>query len=289
MKKFWIYILVSFGFGWLCQALAILAAAAAPAGLLYTALLAVCMFAPLLGTLAACGGLGKRAGIRWKPVLRGQMRWWLAAWFGPAVVTALGTALYFLLLPARFDGSLTTLNAAMAGTATALPAGLLLLIEVLQAVTYAPFINMLVAIGEEVGWRGWMTPFLCGRLGRKNGLVLSGVIWGAWHWPIIMLIGYNYGAGYWGAPFTGAAMMCLACVGLGIGLSFVYEKTDCIWAPALGHGAFNAIAGGLGLFLLAPDYAQSLILGPTPLGLIAGIPMLALGAFLLFRKAPEKS
>ena len=53
MKKFWIYILVTFGFGWLCQGFGILSLSIDPTGLAYTGLLAVCMFAPLFGTLAA--------------------------------------------------------------------------------------------------------------------------------------------------------------------------------------------------------------------------------------------
>ncbi len=285
MKKFWIYILVTFGFGWLCQGLAVLAVARDTTGLAYTALLSLCMFAPLLGTLAANGGLGKRAGIGWKPVLRGRTRWWLGAWFGPVVLAIAGGALFFLLLPARFDGSLSLLNEQIAAQGLPIPASVMVLVGLLQAVTYAPFFNMLFALGEEVGWRGWMTPVLTERLGRRRGLILSGVIWGAWHWPIILLAGYNFGTGYWGAPFTGAATMCLSCVALGILLSLLYDKTRCIWAPALAHGAFNA-AAGLTLYFL-PAGTTAMILGPTPLGLVAGLPMLALGAWVLFRKPPE--
>lgn len=84
MKKFWIYILVTFGMGWLMQGLGILSLNFDPTGLAYTGLLAICMFAPLFGTLAANGGIGRKAGIRWKPRLKGKVRWWLSAWFGPA-------------------------------------------------------------------------------------------------------------------------------------------------------------------------------------------------------------
>lgn len=84
MKKFWIYILVTFGIGWLMQGLGILSLNFDPTGLAYTGLLAICMFAPLFGTLAANGGIGRKAGIRWKPRLKGKVRWWLSAWFGPA-------------------------------------------------------------------------------------------------------------------------------------------------------------------------------------------------------------
>lgn len=284
MKKFWIYILVTFGFGWLMQGLAILSTGFDATGLVYTALLSLCMFAPMLGVLTAEGGLKKiRSGIRWKLHLKGCVRWWLAAWFLPAALAILGAAVYFLLFPARFDASSPVLTAQLAATGSPLPGWVIAIIGFIQSVTYAPFINMFFALGEETGWRGWMTPFLTTRMKPKKALILSGIIWGAWHWPIIMLAGYNFGSGYWGAPFTGGLVMCVSCVALGILLSHLYEKTDSVWAPALGHGAFNAVAG-IGTFFLTENALSSTILGPTPLGLIAGLPLFLLASFLLFSR-----
>lgn len=286
MKKFWIYILVTFGFGWLCQGLGMLSSDIDPTGLAYTGLLALCMFAPMFGVLAAEGGLKKaRSGIRWKPGIKGRVRWWLAAWFVPVVITVLGAAVFFLLFPSHFDPTMPAVAAQIAAQGLPIPAWVIMLVAVIQCVTYAPFLNMFFALGEETGWRGWMTPFLAARMERKNALVLSGVIWGVWHWPIILLAGYNFGTGYWGAPFTGALEMCLACVALGILLSFLYEKTNSIWAPALAHGAINA-AAGIGSYFL-PVGTTSMILGPTPLGLVAGIPLFLLAAWVFFRK-PRK-
>lgn len=281
MKKFWIYILVTFGLGWLLQGLSILSLSWEPSGLLYTALLALCMFAPLAGTWLASGGLKREiSGVAWTLGISGKtIGWWLAAWFGPAVVAVLGAALYFLLFPSRFDGALSALNAQLLAQGYSVSPWVIAGVSLVQAITYAPFINMFFALGEEVGWRGWMTPFLCQRVGRKKGLILSGVIWGAWHWPVILLVGYNFGSGYWGAPFTGALVMCLSCAALGILLSLLYEKTESVWSPALAHGAFNA-AAGMGSVCLTPG-TTALILGPTPLGLIAGIPLYLLAAGLL--------
>ena len=284
MKKFWIYILVTFGFGWLMQGLAVLSSSIDPTGLVYTALLSVCMFAPLFGVLATEGGLKKaRSGICWRPGIKGRVRWWLAAWFVPAVLAIFGAALYFLLFPNRFDSSTPALTAQLAATGSPLPGWVIAVVGLIQSVTYAPFINMFFALGEEVGWRGWMTPFLAERMDKQKALVLSGVIWGAWHWPVILFAGYNFGTGYWGAPFTGALEMCLACVALGIFFSFLYEKTNSIWAPALAHGAVNA-ATGIGSYFL-PAGTTSMILGPTPLGLVAGIPLFLLAVWICFKHA----
>lgn len=283
MRKFWIFILVSFGGGWLLQGLGILSLNYNATGLVYQALISLCMFAPLAGVWIAGGGLKKeKSGLEWVPRFQGRGRWWLAAWFGPALVTVLGMAVFFLLFPGRFDGAMSLIRRQLSAQNLPLSPWLLVAVSLIQCLSYAPFVNMFFALGEEAGWRGFMTPFLTEKLGRAKGLVLSGILWGAWHWPLILLAGYNFGSGYWGAPFTGALLMCLSCTALGILLSLLYEKCGSVWAPALAHGAFNAVAG-LGIYFLSADFAGRTLLGPTPLGLVAGIPMYLLAARVLFR------
>lgn len=55
------------------------------------------------------------------------------------------------------------------------------MITFVQAITFAPFINMLVALGEEVGWRGVMFQYLKDKLGITKGRIVGGAIWGCWH------------------------------------------------------------------------------------------------------------
>ena len=281
-RRFIIFLLVTFGFGWLMQGLGI-----ALGGVWFTVCLSVNMFAPLLGVLISHGGLKKdRTGIGWRPQIPGRFRWYAAAWFGPIALSLLGAAVFYLLFPARFDGSMSALASQLeaakaAGQDIPLSPPLLAVITLLQSISYAPFINMLLAVGEETGWRGYMTPCLISRFGRTRGLVLSGIIWGAWHWPVIILAGYNFGKGYPAYPLPGMLAMCVSCTALGVLLSYLYERTDCIWAPALGHGAFNA-AAGIGTVFLRPGIT-SMVLGPTPLGLAAAIPMYALALWLLIQ------
>ncbi len=285
-KRFWCFFAVTFGLGWLMQGLGMLLG-----GVWFTVCVSVSMFAPLAGVLVSHGGLKKaRTGIGWKPVMPGNFRRYLAAWFGPMVLSVLGAAVFYALLPARFDGSMSALlaQAEAAGQELPFPPAVLAAVSFFQAISYAPFINMLLAVGEETGWRGYMAPYLTARFGRVKGLILTGAIWGAWHWPIIALAGYNFGTGYPAYPLPGLFAMCVSCAALGVLLSFLYEKTGCVWAPALGHGAFNA-AAGIGAFFLAPGTAST-VLGPTPLGLLAGLPMYALAVWVLLRKrTPEKN
>ena len=256
-------------------------------GMAYTALLSLSMFAPMLAAVLSGAGL---RGMGWKPRLRGKLRWVLAAWFGPAILGAAGAALYFLLVPQALDLNFSYIRAALGAEQIALmeAGGMTLtryaLDSCIAALTYAPLINMGFAIGEEAGWRGVMYPALKRRLGTAGGRIAGGVIWGIWHWPIMLLAGYEYGFAYWGAPVTGPLLFCVIASAMGILLDFLYEKTDCIWMSALCHGAINAFAG-VPTLVLNPAYANGLLLGPLMVGLIGGLPMILLAAVLCVRDA----
>ena len=146
---------------------------------------------------------------------------------------------------------------------------------------------MFPALGEEVGWRGYMMPRLKERFGLLNGRLLGGVVWGVWHWPLMLLVGYEYGTNYLGAPLLGLVVWCVVCFALNTLLDILYEKTESIWVPAIAHGAFNAIAA-LPQVLVTPADAYYNVLGPMPIGLIAALPMLAAAVWLTLREMKQE-
>lgn len=287
-KQLRTYLLWAFGLAWPLQLLASWFAVQKGNATAFTYILALVMFAPLAAALLA--GMPLRD-FGWKPGLRGNIRWYLAAWLLPGLLCALGAALYFLLFPAHFDGTGAAYLASLPEeaqqqlAAQGLPTSVLLLISVLAAMTYAPFLNAIFALGEEAGWRGFLTPRLTERFGRVRGLLLSGVIWGVWHWPVIVFAGYEYGLAYWGAPLLGPLLFCVITTALGILLSLLYEKTGSVWAPALAHGAFNAFAAIPSLFLV-PGSAYQQTVGPYAVGVIGGLPLLLTALAVLLKKRP---
>ena len=254
----------------------------------------VSMFCPLVAVLAAKRiVLHQPTGIGWK--VRGKRRYWLAAWFGPAVFTVLAALLYFAVFSSRLDLSGSWLVTAYGGEMDAETlrsqlgvSNLSYMLETgLFAITLAPPINMLFAVGEEAGWRGYMMPQLKERFGLLNGRLLGGVIWGVWHWPIMLLTGYEYGTNYLGAPMLGLVVWCVVCFALNTLLDWLYEKTGCIWVSAIAHGAFNAVAA-LFTVLTYPADAYYNVLGPTPIGLIGMLPMLAAAVWLTLRQVKQE-
>jgi membrane protease YdiL (CAAX protease family) len=145
------------------------------------------------------------------------------------------------------------------------------------------FVNLVPALGEELGWRGWLLPKLM-PLGTFRALLLSGVIWGLWHAPLVLL-GYNYP----GLPgWLGLTMMVGFTVIIGTIFGWLRLRSQSVWPAALAHGSLNAAAGFSLVFAAADqsiDTAQATILGWSgwlvPIALIA-----VLVATKQFKRAP---
>ena len=155
-------------------------------------------------------------------------------------------------------------------------------IVVVQSITYAPIINMFIALGEEVGWRGFLYPELEKSFGKTGSWIIGGAIWGAFHFPMMIIAGYEYGTDYPGFPFVGMIVFAVFCIALGLIHEVVYDKSKCIWYPALLHGATNACTFSLMFYNVNnPERAGRLmILGPAFNGLIGMIPLLIAAVIL---------
>ncbi len=140
----------------------------------------------------------------------------------------------------------------------------------------APWINAAVAAGEEFGWRGYLLPKLVDLTGLRPALVISGIIWGCWHWPLILL-GYEYGFGYWSAPWSGLLLFCVFTTAVGTCLAWLTLREGSIWPAALGHGALNSVAG---LPLLFVAGTPNLLIGPATMGALALLPWLVVAVVL---------
>lgn len=241
------------------------------------------MFVPTLGVLLSGSNL---TGMGWNPQIRKNIKTILIAWFAPAILTSVGAALYFLIFPSHFDLSGSSL-AAIAGKealeqleAQGISYSMYVLICVISCLTCAPPINAFFSLGEEIGWRGFLYPQLKARFGRKKGCLLGGVIWGAWHWPVIWLIGYEYGTEYAGFPVVGMLLFCIVTVAMGILCDWLYEQSGSIWLPSICHGTINA-AATIPLAVCISGTGSARLLGPPPVGIIAVLPFLAVSVILL--------
>jgi uncharacterized protein len=131
-------------------------------------------------------------------------------------------------------------------------------------------INAIFALGEEIGWRGFLQKEF--DLGLWKSGLLIGAIWGLWHAPLVIQ-GYNFPQN----PMLGVLMMIVACAPLGLIMSYFVQRSGSVISAAFFHGVFNAVAG-LGLLVLDTyvDYIHN------PFGITAIIVYSSLALFLYF-------
>ena len=248
-------------------------------------ILAAAMFAPalcnILTRLITKEGFSN---MYLRPRFKGHMKTYLLLYFGPAILLFLSGAIYFLIFPASFDPELTALKEMAASSGKrGLSASDLMLLQALTFVIAGPIVNIIPTMGEELGWRGYLLPKLRMFLSDRAALVITGAIWGFWHLPVIVM-GHNYGTGYWGYPWLGILAMTVFCVVLGTIEGYVSIKLQSAIPAAMIHSTVNAGAA-LPIYLLKGSYHT--LLGPAMTGLIGGLPFIVL-AVVLFIKAGSK-
>jgi membrane protease YdiL (CAAX protease family) len=96
------------------------------------------------------------------------------------------------------------------------------------------FTLLVVAVGEELGWRGWLLPALQERFSPLISSILIGVFWGLWHFPLYVTGGYSE------PPYMVFAKVGL-CIFLSILFTFLHNRSHGnVLAAILLHAALNS-------------------------------------------------
>ena len=219
--------------------------------------------------------LARREGLRLRVWARPN-RWWLAAWLLPvlfslaSIVASLPLDSYVGLAELK-----ETIIARAESGAPNPPEWALWTALIVQGLLAGATINLLFALGEELMWRGYLWE-RTRELGFWPASLYIGVVWGAWHAPLVYFLGYNYPD----HRFLGVFFMVIFTVLLTPWMLYLREKGGAALVPALFHGALNAVAG---ISLLV--FARTNDLLPGMLGL-GGFVMLALANLYLRRWVP---
>ena len=147
-----------------------------------------------------------------------------------------------------------------------------LLLQLVNAAVAGLTINAAVALGEEIGWRGLMYKVLYPRYGLVVSTLVIGVVWGLWHAPLILFLGYSL-------PHhrnaVGIAMYCAVTTSWTLILLLLRRGSGSVLPTAIMHGTINALAG-----LMVLTYPNVDELYVIPVGLASLIASLIVGAVL---------
>jgi membrane protease YdiL (CAAX protease family) len=123
--------------------------------------------------------------------------------------------------------------------------------------------GFILAFGEELGWRGYLLTRLV-QTGWPFPLLLSGVIWGVWHFPLIVLTGYAHGA-----VTLSLIMFTFLTASFGVFIGWLRLASGSVLVAAMAHASFNGFVqdffgasfaadqawfwiGDYGVFILVP-------------------------------------
>jgi membrane protease YdiL (CAAX protease family) len=137
------------------------------------------------------------------------------------------------------------------------------------AMTGIPLAGLASTFGEEVAWRGVLLRAWV-QYGKRRAAVLSGLVWGVWHLPVILASIHTYPP-----TFLGLLLALIFFVLWGIVQSYAVFKSGSIWVAAFLHGLLNSVyAFGLTYLVYPEDKIWSFGLGIY--GLLCLVPVVLL-------------
>jgi membrane protease YdiL (CAAX protease family) len=116
-----------------------------------------------------------------------------------------------------------------------LPLGLTLILFVLLTATVGLIAKLGRALGEEIGWRGFLVPELAKVLPFPMVGLVSGLMWAAYHYPVLLFADYNNGVP---KPY---ALICFTLMVIfgSIVMAWLVLRARSLWPAAILHASHN--------------------------------------------------
>lgn len=167
---------------------------------------------------------------------RGQVRYW---WVGYGLPIGYGLVAYSIIWLTGLGRIDLTIFRQQALQQVDLPLQslvLYLLGYLLIMTTGVLAVGCVQALGEEIGWRGFLVPALYQHYSFTQTSWISGLIWVLWHSPLILFADYNNA----GAP-RWFGLLCFVVMVLGVSFVFAWLrlKSGSLWPAVLLHASHN--------------------------------------------------
>jgi uncharacterized protein len=91
------------------------------------------------------------------------------------------------------------------------------------------------ALGEEIGWRGFLVPELVKTTSFTTTALITGLVWAFWHYPILIWGDYNAGTPTW----YGLTCFTVLVFGASFIFAWVRLKSGSLWTGAILHASHN--------------------------------------------------
>jgi membrane protease YdiL (CAAX protease family) len=203
------------------------------------------------GTLRSGMGLNVR-GLMWCPALAAfatlrlnrrsfsELGWcWISkyqwqSWFIPLLYSSIAYVIVWTSGLGGFDNPEFVRSMTQAMNLRA-PAWLSVAIAVALICTFGLISSLASALGEEIGWRGFLVPELARNTSFARTALISGAIWSLWHYPVLIWGDYNAGTPAW------YGLTCFTVMVISISFVFAWMrlKSGSLWTGAMLHASHN--------------------------------------------------
>ena len=189
------------------------------------------MWCPALAALLTCYWSGiaiSSLGFSWP-----KMRYIGLGYGLPILYALLAYVPYWIAVRGSFD--ISQYAAASAASLKLHSLGGSLGLNIFLLLGFGVISSISSGLGEEIGWRGFLFPSLFRLMGPTSAILISGLIWGFWHYPGILGANYNSGGPPW------VAIVCftwLVVAGAAI-FGWLRVKSGSVWPAAIAHGSHN--------------------------------------------------
>src|SRR5215212_6573201 len=144
-------------------------------------------------------------------------------------------------------------------------------------------LSLVFALGEEIGWRGYLLPHLSA-LGSRRALLVSGLLHGIWHLPILLLTPYYHDAGN---PLIVVPLFLAGLTLTGVFYGKLRLITGSVWPAAIAHTAGNGFSTAFtALTVTASPLVFEYLVGESGVLTLIGLAIVA--GWILYRLGQQR-
>jgi len=170
----------------------------------------------------------------------GETKYQVRSWYIPILYASIAYAIVWIFRfgafgnPEYYDAMTKTFH--QGG-----PPWVSILLGIVLTGTYGLIRSVSSALGEEIGWRGFLVPQLAKVTSFGRVSLVSGVVWSLWHYPIMLMGLYKDENPLW------YSMTCFTVMVLGMSFLFAWMrlKSGSVWTGMLLHASHNLFIQGI--------------------------------------------
>lgn len=225
-----IYLLLAFAFSSLFYFLIIKSGHIGSAGGLYVVGL---MWSPAIAGIIACLSFGDSLGtLGWK---WGKTRYQVMAYLIPLLYATIAYCGVWLSHGGHFYDSAFVERTGQSFGLGPLPSWLTITIYFLLSATAGMVPGCARALGEEIGWRGFLVPHLAKSVSYTKTALISGAVWSVWHYPVLIWADYSSNTSVW----YELACFTVMIVSSSFIFAWIRLKSGNLWTCMFLHASHN--------------------------------------------------